>query len=155
MSLRTLAVAALGLLVAGSAMAEEKGVKVGILSCELLNSTNVIVYKNEAFSCIYNPNSGGNEIYTGIIKRIGIDLTIKTNEQLIWGVIAPTIDLADGALAGTYAGVSAEVALGVGAGGKILLGGFENSIALQPVTLAGITGAGASLGIESFELTLD
>ncbi|MEM7237428.1 MAG: DUF992 domain-containing protein [Pseudomonadota bacterium] len=155
MSLRTIALAALGLLVAGAAVAEEKGVKVGILSCELLNSTNIIVYKNEAFSCVFNPNSGGNEVYTGIIKRIGIDLSIKTNEQIIWGVIAPSTDLGGGALAGTYAGVSASAALGAGIGGKVLLGGLENSIALQPVSIAGITGGGASLGIESFELTLD
>jgi len=151
-------VAACGLCVAallafGSATAEESGVKVGVLSCELTDKSNAIVYTNEKFECIYNPNSGGNERYAGKITRIGIDLEFKPNQQLVWAVIAPTTDLKGGALAGEYAGVSASASLGAGAGAKVLVGGFEKSITLQPVSIAGSTGAGASAGIETFTLT--
>lgn len=137
----------------GSAMAAESGVKIGVLSCELTDKSNAIVYTNEKFECIYNPNSGGNERYAGKITRIGIDLEFKPNQQLVWAVIAPTTDLTGGALAGDYAGVSASASLGAGAGAKVLVGGFEKSITLQPVSIAGSAGAGASAGIESFTLT--
>ncbi|MEL6767056.1 MAG: DUF992 domain-containing protein [Pseudomonadota bacterium] len=135
------------------ASAAEKGVKLGILSCELTDKTNVIVYTNETFNCIYNPNSGGTEQYDGAITRIGIDLEWKPNQQLIWTVVAPTTDIKGGALAGDYGGVSASASLGAGAGGKVLVGGFEKSITLQPLAIAGSTGVGASAGIEALKLT--
>jgi len=151
-SMRLLAVTALATLLSGAALAEEGGFKVGFLSCTLSDSTNLIVYSNEEFTCTYNPNAGENETYSGVITRIGVDLTWKKGQQLLWTVVAPTNNIGPGALAGTYGGVSADVAVGAGVGAKILVGGLEDSIALQPVSLAGNTGVGASAGIESFEL---
>ncbi|MEO0823678.1 MAG: DUF992 domain-containing protein [Pseudomonadota bacterium] len=136
-----------------AAAEQKKGVKVGILSCELTGKTNAIVYTDETFACIYNPNSGGNEQYSGKITRIGVDLEWTPDQQLIWAVMAPTTDVDGGALAGTYGGVSASAALGAGVGAKVLVGGLDKSFALQPLSIAGSTGAGASAGIESLELT--
>jgi hypothetical protein len=138
--------------VPGVALASESGVKIGILSCELTDKSNAIVYTNESFECVYNPNSGSNEAYHGVITRIGVDLEFKPTQQLVWAVIAPSTDTSSGALAGTYAGASASASLGAGMGAKVLVGGFENSITLQPVSIAGSTGAGAAAGIETFEL---
>ena len=136
-----------------AAAEQREGVKVGILSCELTGKTDAIVYTNETFACIYNPNSGGNEQYSGKITRIGVDLEWTPNQHLIWAVIAPTTDVDGGALAGTYGGASASAALGAGAGVKVLVGGLDKSLTLQPLSIAGSTGAGASAGIESLELT--
>jgi len=137
----------------GVATADDGGVKVGILSCELTGRTNVVVYAAETFECSFNPNSGANEYYSGEIKRVGVDLEFKANQQLIWAVIAPSTDVGPGALAGNYVGASASASVGAGAGAKVLVGGFEKSITLQPVSIAGSTGAGAAAGIESFTLT--
>jgi hypothetical protein len=137
----------------GVATADDGGVKAGILSCELTGTTNVVVYTDETFQCSFNPNSGSNEFYSGEIKRIGVDLEFKTNQQLIWVVLAPSTDVGPGALAGDYAGASASASVGVGAGAKVLIGGSDKSITLQPVSIAGSTGAGAAAGIESFTLT--
>ncbi|MEO0821040.1 MAG: DUF992 domain-containing protein [Pseudomonadota bacterium] len=134
-------------------VAEQPGVKLGILSCELTDKTNVIVYTNETFRCVYNPNSGGTEQYDGEITRIGLDLEWKPEQQLIWAVIAPTREVTDGALAGNYSGASTSASVGAGGGAKLLVGGFEESITLQPVSLAGSVGLGASVGIEALELT--
>jgi di/tricarboxylate transporter len=67
-------------------------------------------------------------------------------------VIAPTTDIAKGALAGTYGGVTGGAAVGVGAGANVLVGGMQRSIALQPVSLEGTTGLNVAAGIGSMEL---
>ena len=65
---------------------------------------------------------------------------------------APTTDLGPGALAGEYAGAQASVALGVGGGANVLLGGFHKSIALQPVSVEGQNGLNVAAGIAAMSL---
>jgi hypothetical protein len=74
---------------------------------------------------------------------------------ILWTVAAPTTDLGAGALAGHYGGATASVALGVGAGANVLLGGFKNSIALQPVSIEGENGLNVAAGIAELSLKLN
>jgi len=57
-----------------------------------------------------------------------------------------------GALAGHYAGATASAALGVGAGANVLIGGFNNSIALQPVAIEARNGLNVAAGIAELDL---
>ena len=57
-----------------------------------------------------------------------------------------------GALAGAYAGATASATVGVGAGANVLVGGFNRSITLQPVSIEGNTGLNVAAGIG--EITL-
>lgn len=133
---------------------EGAGVEVGLLSCALSDRTNAVLYVNEEFNCVFNPANGEHEDYDGVIRRIGLDLEFKPEQTFVWAVVAPTLDVAKGALAGTYSGVSASASAGAGVGGKVLVGGFDESITLQPASVSGSTGgAGASVGVEVFELT--
>ena len=50
-------------------------------------------------------------------------------------------------LAGDYGGVTAAVALGVGVGANALIGGYQNSIALQPLSVEGMTGLNLAGGV--------
>lgn len=144
------ALALAGTLLSSNAYAE---VEIGTLTCELTDVTNVIIYKNEDFACIFEPDSGPAETYTGEIDNIGINLEVKQDMTIVWGVIAPTDNIYQpGLLRGTYVGAGAEVALGAGMGAKVLVGGGEDSFTLQPISVSGIVGGGASVGIESFEL---
>lgn len=136
-----------------AALAAESGVKVGVLSCTLAGKTNVVVYVKETFDCSYVPEAGTPERYDGTIQRVGVDLEFKPTQNLIWAVIAPTTDLQGGALAGTYGGASVSATVGAGVGGKVLVGGFEKSITLQPLSITGQTGFGAAAGVEGFTLT--
>ncbi len=147
------ALAAIATIAAAGSATAQSGVKAGVLSCELTGKTNAILYSNETFSCVYNPNQGGNEQYDGSISRIGVDLEWKVNQQLIWFVLAPTSDIQGGALAGRYVGASASAGVGGGVGAKVLIGGFEKSIQLQPISVAGSEAVGAAVGIEELELT--
>jgi hypothetical protein len=71
---------------------------------------------------------------------------------IVWVVVAPTTSLAPGALAGDYAGVSGSASIGVGVGANVLLGGFKNSISLQPLSVEGMQGLNVAGGIAAVSL---
>jgi hypothetical protein len=66
--------------------------------------------------------------------------------------LAPTNNLGQGALAGHYAGATASAAVGVGGGANVLIGGFKNSIALQPITIEGQNGLNVAAGVAALSL---
>ncbi|HKJ60683.1 MAG TPA: DUF992 domain-containing protein, partial [Hyphomicrobiales bacterium] len=55
--------------------------------------------------------------------------------------------------AGTYLGASAEATAGVGGGANVLIGGSNETISLQPLSVQGQTGLNAALGVS--EIVLD
>jgi hypothetical protein len=67
--------------------------------------------------------------------------------------LAPTNQLRQGELAGTYAGVSADAAAGLGVGANALIGGSNNTVALQPLSLEGQLGVNLALGVSALTLT--
>jgi hypothetical protein len=60
-----------------------------------------------------------------------------------------------GALQGGYGGVTASATVGVGAGANVLLGGFDKSIALQPISIEGNTGLNVAAGIGALDLKFE
>ena len=131
----------------------QSGAEIGILTCKVTDVSNVVVYTKQSFACEFKPGVGNAEIYDGQIKKIGVDLSVKDDFTIVWAVLAPTdVAYAPKSLAGTYVGGSADVALGGGMGAKILVGGGGNSFTLQPLSVAGVVGGGASVGVERFEL---
>jgi hypothetical protein len=70
-------------------------------------------------------------------------------------VLAPTTNLGQGSLAGHYGGATASAAIGVGAGANVLIGGFNKSIALQPVSIEGQNGLNVAAGVVEMTLTFD
>ncbi len=145
--------AAIGLTaLAGPAYADD--VQVGTLTCELQDKSNFILFSTRKFDCRFNPAGGrANESYEGEITNIGVDLEVTKSEQIAWLVVAPSADVPAGALEGRYGGASASATVGAGLGARALLGGFQDSIALQPLSIAGQTGVGASLAITGLKLT--
>jgi hypothetical protein len=95
---------------------------------------------------------GYTEFYTGSITKFGADIGYLSSAVMIWAVLAPTTNLGQGALAGTYAGATASAAVGVGAGANVLIGGFNHSIALQPVSIEGQNGLNVAAGVASLSL---
>lgn len=160
--LKTMTAAALVTgLAAGPALAQteaeaaaDSGVEIGTLTCEVRDVDNVVVYTEQDFACTFDPaGDGAAESYTGEIRKVGVDLSVKQDFTIVWAVIAPTTEAyAPRALAGTYAGAGADVALGAGVGAKVLVGGGDESFTLQPVSVSGVEGLGASLGVERFDL---
>jgi hypothetical protein len=64
----------------------------------------------------------------------------------------PPTSRATGFLAGTYAGVSAEVTVGGGVGANILVGGSYRTVELQPLSVQEQTGINVAVGVAEIEL---
>jgi hypothetical protein len=60
--------------------------------------------------------------------------------------------VAPGALAGTYAGGTASVTVGLGVGANGLVGGSFNSITLQPLSIETNQGLSVAAGVASLTL---
>ncbi len=153
MIFRTLASATIvsGALVLGSP-AQAQYVQAGALTCNLSGSIGMIVASQKALACTFRNLSGATEGYTGVITRVGLDLGATTGGQMVWAVFAPSGVINRYALAGAYAGASGEASLVAGLGANVLVGGFNRSVALQPVSVQGQTGINVALGVASLEL---
>ena len=144
---------ALAVGIATPALAQDSGFEIGTLECKVVDVTNLILYTNEKFACNFAGTDGLVESYDGKIDNIGVNLSIKKDFTIVWAVIAPTDDkYQTHSLRGAYVGASADVALGLGVGAKVLVGGGANSFTLQPISVAGVVGAGAAVGIQRFKL---
>jgi hypothetical protein len=150
-TLAMLALAAGVTLAAGNAMAES-GVKIGTLSCKVSGGAAYIVGSNRDLTCNFKGLNGSHEKYTGSIQKVGIDLGNTDEAAMGWVVIALG-GMEDGALAGNYVGAAADASLGIGGGAKVLIGGFERSFMLQPISLQAQTGVNLALTVAAMQLS--
>ncbi len=128
-------------------------VDLGSLSCSLAQARNFILVSKMDLDCTFIRIDGGKEKYQGRIQRVGVDLSIRKNFVVVWNVILSGNTKNPGSLAGEYAGVGADVSLIVGPGARVLVGGGDDAITLKPLSITGVRGTGASLGVESFVLS--
>ncbi len=136
---------------ASSANAAPHGVRVGELTCNVASGWGFVFGSSKDLHCTYRGN-GRFEHYTGSISKFGVDVGYTEGGVLVWGVFAPTSDMRKGALSGDYVGASAQATVGVGAGANALVGGFDKSIALQPLSVEGSKGLNVAAGIGSISL---
>jgi len=142
-------------LLATPVMAQDNGagVKVGTLTCAVEGETNFIVGSNATLSCTYEPAGGGNPAYyTGTVREYGLDIGITDEATLVWGVVAASTDVGPDALEGNYSGVTAGASFGAGLKANALVGGFDKSIGLNPVSVEGQTGVNLTLGVSRLSL---
>lgn len=144
------AVGTLGLATEASAQGRAK---VGTLTCNLGPSVGFIVGGQRRLSCRYTPDGPWPpEVYVGNMSTIGLDIGVSGRGRMVWAVFAPTNGYFRGALTGTYAGASADVAIGVGLGANVLVGGSHRSFALQPVSVEANTGVNLAAGVSELRL---
>jgi len=124
--------AAAVLLAVASAQAQSARVRVGGLTCNVAPGVGLIIGSNKSMSCTYQSVDGWSERYTGNIVIIGADIGVTDSKTIAWAVWAPVNQGGRGALAGGYAGGTAEVTVAAGLGANVLVGGFQNSFMLQP-----------------------
>jgi Protein of unknown function (DUF992) len=141
-------------LAATAPFAAYAGDRVGALECHVSGNGISILVENQALDCIYKDDDPGlpPSHYVGRLTKVGANLSVNGPGQLLWVVAAATRQIGPGALAGDYAGPEATVKAGVGGGGAVLVGGSNNTISLQPLTVEAGTGLGVTAGIESLSL---
>jgi len=131
----SLAAIALTAIASTSLVSAQSRVKTGVLECRGGPSIGLVVGSTTTLSCIYR----GDDRFT---QETG----------LAWAVFAPTGRIGPGDLSGNYGGVSGSAAVGVGLGANALVGGSQNSVALQPLSLQGQVGFNVQAGLEGLEL---
>src|SRR5215475_16223677 len=146
------AVALLTVAAAAPAAAQSR-VQVGALECRGGGSVSFVVGSINEFTCVFKPERGRPHRYAATIRRFGVDVVFTQATVLTWLVFAPSTRVGYGALAGPYVGPSAGAAFGVGLNANALVGGSNNSFALQPLSVAGQTGLNVGAGIAGLELS--
>jgi hypothetical protein len=131
---------------------QRAAVRAGYLTCNVSSGWGLIFGSSRSLNCSYAMQPGYTEFYTGTITRFGADIGFLSSAVMIWAVLAPTTNLGQGSLAGTYAGATASAAVGVGAGANVLIGGFNHSIALQPISIEGQNGLNVAAGVAALTL---
>jgi hypothetical protein len=130
----------------------EGGVKIGVLSCGIGSGAGFLITSSKEIDCVFKPSRGGKvERYSGVIRRLGIDIGVTDQSSLVWAVFAPG-KVKRGSLEGYYAGVSAEATVAVGLGANVLVGGFKRSLNLQPVSIQAQTGLDIAATITGLQL---
>ena len=130
-------------------------VRAGYLTCHVESGWGFIFGSSRKLKCAYALQPGYTEYYTGSITKFGADIGYLQSGVILWAVLAPTTNLGQGALAGHYGGATASAAIGVGAGANVLIGGFNKSIALQPISIEGQNGLNVAAGVVEMTLTFD
>ena len=126
----------------------------GMLTCQIASGFGWLIGSSRTVQCEYRPAVGLKEHYSGTIAKVGLDIGYLAPMFFAWAVVAPS-STPSGALAGKYYGGTVQAAAGIGAGVNVLVGGFDKSITLQPVSIEGETGLYVGIGIAALNLKLD
>ena len=141
-----------GALSLGTSATRAHDVRAGVMTCDLDSGFGFVVGSSRDLHCTFLSTTGNPEHYAGSISKFGVDIGYVQNAVIVWTVVAPTVALPPGSLAGSYGGATASATVGVGVGANVLIGGSANSISLQPVSIEGTTGLNVAAGIASLTL---
>jgi hypothetical protein len=143
---------AIGIAANGAPAVAQGGVQVGTLTCNVAGGWGFVFGSSKSVRCTFARAGGRPEHYGGSINKFGVDIGYTQGGVLVWGVFAPSANLAPGALAGNYGGVTGSATVGVGAGANVLVGGSNRTVSLQPVSIEGNTGLNVAAGIGGITL---
>ena len=152
MRLSTLGIAIAALVASFAGANALPAVRAGVLQCQGGQNVGFVIGSVTSLECVFQSEGRRPEPYIAIVRRFGLDLGITDRTRLTWAVNAPTSRVGYGDLAGNYGGVGANASVGVGFGGNFLVGGPENSYALQPISVQGQTGLNVAAGVAGIEL---
>lgn len=134
-----------------AAVAQER-VRAGSLTCDVSAGIGFIIGSQRTVHCTFTPSLPGPvEIYTGSIRRFGVDLGVTAGGIMIWLVYAPS-SRPVGALSGSYVGASGQASAIAGLGANVLVGGSNRTVALQPLSIEGQAGVNVAVGVADLEL---
>lgn len=140
------------LFVSEAAQAQQR-VRVGGLTCSTGPRVGLVVGSRQDMRCTFVESATRRQyIYRGKIRRVGLDVGVTRGGTLFWGVFARNGRIGPATLRGSYVGASGNVALGLGLGANVLIGGSRRSVTLQPLSVEGQIGLNLALGISNLVL---
>jgi len=127
--------------------------RVGGLTCSTGPRVGLVLGSRQDMRCVFVASATGQQyVYTGTIRRLGVDLGVTRGGTLFWAVFARNSQIGRGTLRGSYIGASGNVAVGLGLGAKVLIGGSRRTITLQPLSVEGQIGLNLALGVANLTL---
>ncbi|MET3889737.1 hypothetical protein ABIE41_000813 [Bosea sp. OAE506] len=147
-------VASTALVVSSLPSAAQSGSPAGRLTCNVGAGIGLVVTSQRPMNCTFTPRRGPSQRYTGIVRNFGLDLGTIRSSTMSWRVYGPYARAPLGALAGRYGGATAGASAGVGGSANLLVGGNNNEVTLQPLSLQGARGINVAVGVTGFELSL-
>ncbi len=136
----------------GTPAVAQGGIQVGTLSCNASGAWGFIFGSTRSLACTFT-GPGRVEYYRGDISKFGVDIGYTQGGILVWTVVSPTANLRPGDLAGIYGGATASATVGIGVGANALVGGSNNHVVLQPLSIEANRGLNVAAGIASLTLT--
>jgi hypothetical protein len=137
---------------ATAAMAQQNRVEVGVIECRG-STTSFIVGSVTDLSCAFRASDNSPpEPYHAVLRRAGVDIGFPQQIVVAWAVLAPTRGIQRGDLAGSYVGAAASATVGLGVGANALIGGSNNTFALQPLSGQAQTGLSVAAGVAGLDL---
>ena len=146
--------AALTLVIAFAEPAAAQRVRAGVLTCDISAGMSFIVGSQKSVACTFAPEPPGpQQVYSGSISKFGLDVGATGGGVMVWAVFTDSMaPLGAGLLAGDYFGASGQVTVAAGLGANVLLGGNNNTVALQPISVATSVGLNFALGVAELRL---
>jgi len=132
---------------------DRDGVKIGMLTCDVGGGVGYVLGSAKSVDCVFSSTRGEQDAYSGVIRKMGVDLGFTTQGRIVWAVFAPTAGYHHGSLGGLYQGATAEATLGLGVGTNVLVGGTSGSIQLQTISVSGQIGLNLAATGTSVTLT--
>jgi hypothetical protein len=143
---------ALTVLSVTASVAQERRTNVGRLTCRVGPGVGALIASRRRVACRFDARDGHSERYSGAITRFGLDVGVTAGGVMRWLVLSRTRGVRPGALAGHYAGASADVSAGIGGGAKVLVGGSRRATMLQPVSVVAQVGVNLAVGVAGLTL---
>src|SRR5262249_33324643 len=134
--------------------AAAQGGRAGVLPCDISGGISFIVGSQKSIACTFAPEPAGPpQVYSGPISKFGLDVGATGGGVMVWAVFTDSIAPPSPAfLAGHYFGASGQVTVAAGLGANVLIGGSNNTIALQPVSVSTSVGLNLALGVAELHL---
>ena len=143
----------LAVLVVSATAQAQPPFRVGGLTCSTGPRVGLVLGSRQDMRCVFVASTTGQQYtYTGTIRRLGVDIGVTRGGTLFWAVFARNSQIGRGTLRGSYVGASGNVAVGVGLGAKVLIGGSRRTITLQPLSVEGQIGLNLALGVANLVL---
>jgi hypothetical protein len=99
-----------------------------------------VLGSSKELDCQFRSTRGRTDDYSGVIRKLGVDLGYTSGGRIVWAVFAPTAGYHRGSLGGLYGGATVEASIGAGLGANVLLGGTSGSVMLQLISVTGQIG---------------
>jgi hypothetical protein len=129
-------------------------VRAGVLTCDISPGLSFVIGSEKTVACNFAPEPPGPpQVYSGSISKFGLDVGATGGGVMVWAVFTDTLaPPSAGFLAGDYFGASGQVTVAAGLGANVLLGGSNNTVALQPLSVSTSVGLNFALGVAELRL---